>query len=178
MDKPVLHGIMAEFDSAEALVAATEKAYAAGYRRMDAYTPFPVEEVMHALHLPKSKVPLITLCAGAFGLAGAYVMQWWMSAVNFPLNIGGKPYNSIPSWIPIMFECTVLLAALAAVGGMIFLNDLPLPYHPVFNVDRFERASNDGFFLCIESDDPRFDEKKTREFLQGLAPREVHDVAD
>ena len=171
-----LHGLMAEYDDPAALVAATRRAYAEGYRKLDAYSPFPIEALTDALHLHNTRVPLIVLIGGVVGACSGYGMQYWMAAVSYPLNIGGKPLNSWPSFIPVTFEMTVLFAALAGVFGMLALNGLPRPYHPVFNVARFALATRDRFFLCIESADPRFDREATRRFLESTAPREVSDV--
>ncbi|MBX7246073.1 MAG: DUF3341 domain-containing protein [Candidatus Sumerlaeaceae bacterium] len=171
-----IYGLMAEFDTPTQITEAAEKAYAAGYRKMDAYTPFPVEEVCHAMQMPKSKMSLIVLTGGILGGIGGFLLQVWTACVYYPLNIGGRPNFSWPSFIPITFECTVLLGALSAVLGMIFLNDLPLPYHPVFNNPRFNRASQDKFFLCIEADDPKFNAADTRKFLESLHPVEVAEI--
>jgi hypothetical protein len=171
-----IYGIMAEFDNPTDLVVAAERAYAAGYRKMDAYTPYPIEEVAHALGHHRSLVPLLVLIAGVTGGVFAFVTQWWAAEIDYPLIIGGKPFNSWPMFIPITFEVTILFAAITAVVGMILLNGLPLPYHPVFNHARFERASQDGFFLCIEAADPLFDRTHTANFLKTLNPREVAEV--
>ncbi|HEU0179854.1 MAG TPA: DUF3341 domain-containing protein [Blastocatellia bacterium] len=167
---------MAEFDSPTAIVAATRRAYAEGYRRMDTYTPFPVEGLAEELHFHRTRVPLIVLLGGLIGCLGGFLLQYWIAAIYWPVNIGGKPLNSWPMFIPVTFELTVLLAALSAVLGMLALNGLPHPYHPVFNVPRFALASQDRFFLCIEESDPRFDRAATRDFLESLSPREVSDV--
>ncbi|PYQ71002.1 MAG: DUF3341 domain-containing protein [Acidobacteria bacterium] len=169
---------MAEFDDPTALVSATRRAYDEGYRRMDAYSPFPIEELHEALHAGHTRLPLVVLIGGLLGCGGGYAMQYWMSAVAYPLNIGGKPLHSWPAFIPVTFECTILAAALSAVLGMLALNGLPQPYHPVFNVPRFALASRNRFFLCIEAADPKFDLEQTRRFLETLNPREVSTVAD
>jgi len=169
---------MAEFDEPAALVAAAQRAHENGYRCMDGYAPYPIEELHHALGSPTTRLPLVVLIGGLFGCVGGYVMQYWMSAVAYPLNIGGKPYHSWPAFIPVTFECTILAAALSAVLGMLALNGLPQPYHPVFNVPRFALASRNRFFLCIEAVDPKFDLEGTRRFLETLNPREVSTVAD
>jgi hypothetical protein len=168
---------MAEFDGPNELLAATRAAYDAGYRRMDAYSPFPVEELSDAIGFRNTRLPLIVLAGGILGGVLGFGLQYWCSAVNYPINVGGRPLNSWPAFIPITFELTVLIASLSAVVGLILLNGLPSPYHPVFNVPRFELASRDRFFLCIESSDPKFDRAATRHFLQALHPREVADVA-
>ena len=173
-----LYGLMAEFDDPSTLVIAANRAREEGYRCMDAYAPYPIEELHHALGSRPTRLPLIVLIGGLFGCVGGYVMQYWMSAVSYPLNVGGKPFHSWPAFVPVTFECTILAAALAAVLGMLALNGLPQPYHPVFNVPRFALASRNRFFLCIEAADPKFDLEGTRRFLETLNPREVSTVAD
>jgi hypothetical protein len=172
------YGLIAEFEDPTTLVSATHHAYQAGYRRMDAYSPFPIEELPEALGAHHSKLPLIVLIGGLCGGIGGYLMQFWVATMAYPLNVGGKPLHSWPAFIPITFECTILVAALAAVLGMLALNGLPMPYHPVFNVSRFALASRNRFFLCIESTDPNFDLHGTRQFLETLDPREVTAVVD
>src|SRR5438876_186548 len=167
---------MAEFDDPNALVAATERAHAEGYRRMDAYSPFPIEELHEALGAPETRLPLIVLIGGLFGCIGGYLLQYWVSAVAYPLNIGGRPYHSWPAFIPVTFECTILGAALSAVFGMLALNGLPMPYHPLFHVPRFARASRDLFFLCIQARDPRFDVGAVTQFLRSLDAADVQEV--
>ena len=173
-----LHGLMAEFEDATSLVAATKHARDAGYRCMDAYSPFPIEELHEALGSPHTRLPLIVLIGGLCGCIAGYTLEYWSSVVAYPLNIGGKPLHSWPAFIPVTFECTILGAALACVLGMLALNGLPMPYHPVFNVPRFALASRNRFFLCIEATDPKFDVEATRHFLATLGPREVSTVAD
>jgi hypothetical protein len=175
--KSTIYGVIAEFDDPNALVAAAHHARLEGYRCMDAYSPFPIEELREALALPRTRLPLIVLVGGVIGGLGGYSLQYWASAMAYPLNVGGRPLHSWPAFIPIAFECTILVAALSAVLGMLALNGLPMPYHPVFNVSRFALASRNRFFLCIESTDPRFDLDQTRRFLQTLNPREVSTVA-
>jgi hypothetical protein len=174
--KQDLYGVMAEFDSPTALVRAASKAREAGYRQMDAYSPFPIEELHHALGLPRTKLPWIVLGGGLAGLIVGYGLQYWMSAIAYPLNVGGRPFHSWPAFIVPAFETTILFSALAAVLGMLVLNGLPQPYHPVFNARRFVMASRDRFYLCIEARDPLFDAAETRKFLEALEPREVCDV--
>jgi hypothetical protein len=145
---------------------------------MDAYSPYPIEELHAALGARHTKLPLIVLIGGLTGGIGGYGLQYWSSVVAYPLNIGGKPLHSWPAFIPVTFECTILIAALSCVLGMLALNGLPQPYHPVFNVPRFALASRNRFFLCIESKDPTFDLDRTRRFLETLNPREVTTVAD
>jgi hypothetical protein len=175
--KAPVYGVMAEFDSPGALVRATEAAVAKGYKKLDAYSPFPIEELNDALHLHKNKLPLIVLGGGLAGGALGYLLQYFITVIYYPLNIAGRPLHSWPSYIIITFELTILLASLSAVGGLFALCGLPMPYHPVFNAPRFALASNDRFFLCIESIDPMFDSAKTTAFLETLEPKEVSEVA-
>jgi hypothetical protein len=175
---PQLHGLIAEFDDPNALVAATAKAHREGYRKMDAYAPFPIEELHHALGAPASKLPLIVLAGGLLGCIGGFALQSWANAVAYPLNVAGKPFIAWPMFIPVTFETTILGASLSAVFGMLALNRLPEPYHPVFNHPRFAAASTDSFFLCIEARDPKFNLDRTRAFLQALGSREVSTVED
>jgi hypothetical protein len=174
---PGLYGLMAEFDSPDALVAASRRAHQAGYRRLDAYTPFPIEELHEALGFHHTRVPLLVLIGGIVGGLTGYGLEYWVSTTAYPLNIGGRPFHSWPSFIPVTFEMTVLFAALTAVFGMLALNKLPMPYHPVFNAPRFALATRDRFFLCIEAADAKFDAADTRRFLESCGPREVNDVA-
>jgi hypothetical protein len=168
---------MAEFESPTDVVEAARAAYSAGYRRMDAFSPYPIEELTDALGVKPSKLPLIVLIGGVVGCLGGYALCYWVSAVANPFNVAGRPLNSWPSFIPVTFECTILLAAFAAVLGMLALNGLPQPYHPVFNVPRFELATRNRFFLCIEARDPKFRLNETREFLAGLeGAAEVYEV--
>jgi hypothetical protein len=175
---PKTYGLMAEFEDPNALVAAAYRAHHEGYRRMDAYSPFPIEELHDALGAHHSRLPLIVLIGGVLGCLGGYLMQYWMNAVDYPLVVAGKPYNAWPMFLPVTFECTILGAALGAVLGMLALNGLPMPYHPVFNVPRFALASRNRFFLCIEARDRRFDAARTREFLESLGAQEVTTVVD
>jgi len=173
-----LHGLMAEFTSPDTLAAAIEKVQAEGYAELDAYTPYPIEHVNELIaHHKRSKVPLLVLLGGIAGCLGGFGLQTWTSAIDYPLNVGGRPLFSWPAFIPVTFETTILFAAFAAVFGMVLLNRLPEPYHPVFNVEAFERASVDRFFLLVEAADERFDREATRELLEGLGAHEVHDVA-
>src|SRR5207302_4318270 len=175
--KPPIYGVMAEFDNPTALVNAARRAREEGYRRLDAYSPFPIEELSDALHLHQNKLPLIVLFGGITGMMLGYLMQYYITVIYFPINIGGRPLHSWPAYIVITFEMTILLSALAAVFGLLALCGLPMPYHPVFNVPRFALASRNRFFLCIESSDPLFDRDRTSEFLETLEPREVSEVA-
>jgi hypothetical protein len=178
MKSSVIYGLMAEFEDPTSLVTATERAHHEGYRRMDAYSPYPIEELHDALGARHTKLPLIVLIGGLVGCIGGYALQYWSSVIAYPLNIGGKPLHSWPAFIPVTFECTILAAALSCVLGMLALNGLPMPYHPVFNLARFALASRNRFFLCIEAKDPKFDLEATRRFLESLEPREVSTVAD
>lgn len=173
-----LHGLIAEFNSPQELVEASRAAYSEGYRKMDAYSPYPIEEVCEALGFHGNRMPLIVLLGGITGGLFGYGMQYWMTVINYPLNVGGKPFHSMPLYIPVTFECIILFGALSAVIGMFLLNGLPMPYHPVFNAPNFHRASSDGFFLCIEATDPKFDIEKTRGFLARLQPQQVSEVED
>jgi hypothetical protein len=173
---PPMYGLMAAFDEPEAVLEATQKAHGAGYRKLEAYTPFPVEGLNEALGYRYTRLPLIVLCGALAGGIGGFLMQYWMSAIDYPLNIGGRPYFSWPAFIPPTFEMTILLGAFSAVIGMLALNGLPMPYHPVFNVPQFRQASRDSFFLVIESSDPKFDGADTRQFLESLNPRGVYEV--
>ena len=176
-ERHAIYGVMAEFEDPTAVVEAARAAHAAGYRRMDAFSPYPIEELTDALGIKHSRLPLVVLIGGLVGCFGGYLLCYWVSASAYPLNIGGRPLHSWPAFIPVTFECTILLAALAAVFGMLALNGLPQPYHPVFNVERFALASRNTFFLCIEARDPNFDRVRTREFLSELeGAKEVTDV--
>ena len=172
-----VYGVMAEFDDPTSLVNAARAAYEHGYKKMDAYSPFPIDELHEILHLHKNKLPLIVLLGGIGGLLTGYLMQYYVTVIYFPINIGGRPLNSWPAYIIITFELTILFAALAAVFGLLGLCGLPMPYHPVFNVPRFALASRNRFFLCIEATDPLFDRSRTCEFLETLEPSEVTEVA-
>ncbi len=175
---PPVYGLLAEFEDPNALVAAARRARQQGYRRMDAYSPFPIEELGEAIGAHDSRLPLIVLIGGLIGCIGGYLLQYWVAAIAYPVNVGGRPFHSWPAFIPVTFECTILGASLAAVLGMLGLNGLPQPYHPVFNVPRFALASRNRFFLCIEARDPRFHIEETRRFLETLSPREVTTIAD
>ncbi len=174
--RPPIYGLLAEFDDVNDLVRAARTARAAGFRHLDAYTPFPVEELAHALGVRPSRLPLVVLLGGLAGGLAGYLLQWWTAVVAYPINVGGRPLHSWPAFIVPTFETTVLGAAIAAVLGMLALNGLPMPYHPVFNVPRFALSSRDRFFLCIEATDPLFDREGTRRFLERLVPRQVSEV--
>ena len=174
---PMLYGLMAEFDNAPALVDAATKARLAGYRKMDAFSPIPIEELNEALDLKRTRLPLLVLLGGILGCFGGFSLAYWVSVFAYPMNVGDRPLNSWPQFIQVTFETTVLGAALTAFVGMWALNRLPQPYHPVFNVEAFARASTDRFFLVIETADPRFERHATWKFLEGLHPVGVSEVA-
>jgi hypothetical protein len=174
--KPKLYGLMAEFESPTDVVEAARATYDAGYRRINAYSPYPIEELSEAIGFHSTRLPLIVLIGGIIGGLVGYGLQYYVAVIDYPLNVGGRPYHSWPSFIPITFEMTILFAALSAVFGMLALNKLPQPYHPVFNAERFALASRDRFFLVIEANDPKFDADKARSFLKTLNPKEVVDV--
>jgi len=170
-----LHGVMAEYHEADELIEAANKARAEGYTRMEGYTPFPVNGLSEALGQKSTRLQWIVLLAGIAGGVGGFFMQWYANVVSYPWNIGGRPFNSWPSWMPVTFELAVLSAAFAAVFVMFGLNGLPQPYHPVFNVKEFEGASKDKFFLCIESKDPKFELEKVKSFLKGSGSLGVYE---
>ena len=172
------HGLLAEFVGPDQLLAAAEQAHQAGYRQVEAYSPFPVEGVAEILHPEPTRMPLVVLVGGIVGGLSGYGLQYYVHAISYPITVAGRPDNSIPSFVPVTFELTVLFAALFAVFGMLGMNGLPMPYHPVFNAPSFVRASRDRFFLCIEASDPRFHAAETRAFLLRLGAREVTDVAE
>ena len=174
--RPPYYGVMAEFDNPTDVVRAAERVYEEGYRRIDAYSPYPVEPLSEAIGVHTTKMPLIVLIGGLVGMLAGYLMQYYMLVIDYPLNVGGRPLHSWPQFIPITFECTVLGAALSAVFGMLALNGLPEPYHPVFNAPNFALASRDRFFLLIEATDPKFDPEETPGLLRNLGAREVTDV--
>ncbi len=170
------YGWLAEFKTAEELLEAVRRARAAGYRRIEAYTPFPVEGLAEAVGTYKDRIPLITLIGGVIGGTGGYFLQWYSAVIDYPLNQGGRPYHSWPAFIPITFELTVLGAALFAVVGMLALNGLPKLYHPLFNRPEFELASRSRFFLCLRGGDSRDESEAIREFLASLKPLALNEV--
>lgn len=171
-----LWGVLAEYDSPERLMEAAKKAKSAGYKKLDAYTPIPMEGLSLALGQKKTKIQWLILLAGIVGAAGGFFMQYYASVIDYPLNIGGRPLNSWPSFMPITFELTVLSAAFMAVFGMFALNGFPEPYHPVFNVDAFDGASRDKFFLCVTAEEEGFDIQQVKKFLESLNPDAIHEV--
>lgn len=172
-----LFGLLAEFDTPEALVEAARKVHEAGYSRTDSFCPFPVEGLSQAMGLKRSRVPAIVLTGGLVGGLGGYFMEWYANVVAYPWNVGGRPHNSWPAFIAITFECTVLIASFASLISMLALNGLPKPYHPLFNVERFsEHASDDKFFIVIETEDPKFKMEDTTEFLRSLGASHVMEV--
>jgi Protein of unknown function (DUF3341) len=173
-----IYGVMGEFETAKQLIRAAEKTREAGYRKMDAYAPFPVEGLSEALGLRRSWVPLLTLLGGLGGGLTGFGFQYWCNVIAYPLNIGGRPLNSWPAFIPVTFELTILGASSFAVFGMLALNKLPHPYHPVFNVERFARASTDRFFICIEATDPKFNVTDSTRFLQSIDAQYITEVRD
>jgi hypothetical protein len=172
-----LYGLLGEFDNPTAVVEGARSAYERGYRRLDAFSPYPIHELSDAIGFRRTALPLIVLASGIVGGLSGFGLQYWVSAVAYPLNIGGRPLNSWPAFIPVTFELTILFAALAAVFGMLALNGLPRPHHPLFNAENFKLASRDRFFVCIESSDPIFDLVETRRFLEehGASVSEVRD---
>ncbi|HVX59958.1 MAG TPA: DUF3341 domain-containing protein [Pirellulales bacterium] len=171
-----LYCLLAEFEDSEAIIHAAHRAHEAGYRCLDAFSPFPIEELSEAIGHHHNRLPLVVLISGIVGGAAGYYMLYYASVLSYPLNVGGRPLHSWPAFIPITFETTVLAAAFGAVLGMLALNGLPMPYHPVFNVPEFKRASRDRFFLCIEARDPQFRLEETRQFLQSLSPQQIFEV--
>jgi hypothetical protein len=174
--RPSIYGLMAEFEEPDQLLAAAQRAHGEGYRRMDAYSPFPIEGLAEAIGFHRNMVASIVLIGAVVGGLTGFFLQYYVAVFDYPLNIGGRPLNSWPAFIPITFELTILFGAISAVLGMLALNGLPMPYHPVFNVPGFALATRNRFFLCIESADPKFDREKTREFLRSLPAHAVSEV--
>ena len=171
-----LHGLLAEFQSPDEVVEAAKRVQAAGFTRVDAYSPYPMEDLAEALQLHASALPRLVLAGGVLGLLAGFGLEYWASVIEYPMNIGGRPFFSWPSFIVPAYETTILFAAAAAVFGMLALNGLPQPYHPVFNVPGFALASRDKFFICVEASDPKFDRTETRKFLASLGASEVAEV--
>lgn len=174
---PGIYGLLAEFDSAEAVLHAAEAVHKAGYVQAEAYTPFPVTGLSEALGYRRTRVARVVLIGGICGAVGAFFMMWFACVIHYPLNVGGRPLNSWPAFIPITFEMGVLFASLGAVIGMLAMNGLPQPYHPVFNAASFQLGSRDRFFLCIEASDPRFELAETRRLMESLHPLSVTEVS-
>jgi hypothetical protein len=171
-----LYGVLAEFATADALVEAAGKARERGFRHIEAYSPFAVEGLSKAVGLTRNRVPLVALLGGLAGGLGTYFLQWYAAVIDYPVNIGGRPLNSWPSFIPPTFELTILGAAFAAVIGMLVMNGLPRLYHPLFNVPEFDLATRNRFFLCLVARDRKFDGDEAKKFLQGLQPLLVREV--
>ncbi|CAN5858933.1 DUF3341 domain-containing protein [soil metagenome] len=171
-----IYGYLAGFRTAEELISAVHRARTEGYRRMEAHSPFPVEGLAEALGFRKNRLPMIVFIGGVLGALGGYFLQYYTAVHVYPLNVGGRPLHSWPAFIPVTFECTILGAALSAVLGMLWLNGLPMPYHPLFAVPEFERASRDRFFLFIRHDDPLFKDDETRRFFETMAPETLSEV--
>jgi hypothetical protein len=176
MKDSLVYGLLAEFDSVDTVISAAHRVYAAGYRKIDAFSPFPLEELSEAIGFHKNGVALICLIGGLLGGTAAYVLQWWINTISYPINIGGRPMHSWPSFIIVTFEMTILFSGLSAVFGMIALNGLPMPYHPLFNVPQFDAASKDKFFIIVFSSDKNYDPVRTRQFLESLSPLSVAEV--
>lgn len=177
-EPPPIYGVVAEFDDPTTIVAAAKRLSEAGYQRFEAYTPFPIEELSETIKPRHPLLPLIVLVGGIVGGLGGFFMQYYAAVLGYPINVGGRPLNSWPMYIPITFELAVLAAAFAAVFGVLALSHLPMPYHPLFNVKEFERASQDRFFLCVEASDPKFDRNETTNLLLSLNALGVSNVAD
>jgi len=178
MTETPLYGLMAEFDNPTELMKAARATYAAGYRNIDAYTPYPIEELADVIGFKKTRVPLVCLLGGILGGLSGYLLQYWINNISYPLNIGGRPSHSWPAFIIVTFEMTILFGGLSAVIGMLGLNGLPAPYHPVFNNPRFSAVSRDRFFLCIEAADPQFDPERARQFLSAFNTVDIAEVLE
>jgi hypothetical protein len=173
---PPLYGVIAEFENPNDLVHAARKVYEAGYRRINGYSPYPIEELSEAIGFMHTSLPLIVFIGGVVGGLSGFFMQYWIEVIDYPINVGGKPFNSWPAFIPITFEMTVLFAAFSAVLGMLVLNKLPQPYHPVFNAPNFALATRDRFFLAVEANDAKFNHEQVTDLLKSLGAIEVSDV--
>lgn len=172
-----LYGLVAEFETAHDLLDATEKARKAGYTRMDAHSPLPIHGMEEAIGQSYTRLPIFVFIGGLTGCLFGFFLQYWTAVIDYPIAIGGKGLNSWPAFIPVTFECTILFSAVTAVLGMIIMNGLPRPSHPVFETPNFERASQDRFFLAIEAEDPKFERASTRQFLEELKPNAVSEVS-
>ncbi|MEZ0326912.1 MAG: DUF3341 domain-containing protein [Fimbriimonas sp.] len=175
---PGIFAMVAEFETADELLAAAEAARDAGFKDIDCYTPFPIHGLSEAMGFRDARVPWFIFTGGMIGAFFGYSLQWYTAVVDYPLNVGGRPLNSLPAFFPVMFECTILFSALTAVFGMLAMNKLPQPYHSIFNTPGFERASQDRFFLEIGATDKRYDSRRTKEFMEGLNPLNVTEVAE
>ena len=175
---PPLYGVMAEFQTADELIAATKAAVDAGYTRLDGYSPYPVGEVADHLGFPRSEIGAVMFIGGVVGATFGFLMQTWITVVDYPVSVGGKPYWSWPQYVPVTWALLVLTASMSGLFGLLALCGLPQPYHPVFNVDRFRRATRDRFFLCIEAVDPLFEPAKVKAFLSTLKPDDVAEVPE
>jgi hypothetical protein len=173
-----LHGVMAEYESGQALVEAARRTVAEGFSKVEAYSPVPIEELNDIIHRKRTILPRLVLAGGLTGMATGFALQYWASVIEYPMNVGGRPMASWTAFIVPSYELTILFSALTAAIGMAFLNGLPSPYHPVFNVERFSMASSDKFFLVIEAGDPGFDQQRAREFLRATGAKGVYDVAE
>ncbi|MBC8103704.1 MAG: DUF3341 domain-containing protein [Cytophagales bacterium] len=171
-----IYGVIAEFHDPDMLMSAAERAREAGYRRMDAYSPFPIHGLAETIGFEDARIPWLAFGGGIFGAVSGFMLLTWVSVIDYPWNVGGRPLLSWPQFIPITFECTILFAALTAFGSQFFLNGLPKPYDPIFNARNFDRASQDGFFLCIEAEDMKFDVEETQAFLRTLGADDVSPV--
>src|SRR5246127_3816409 len=178
MKRTQIYGMMAEFDTPDSIVHAAKLTHEAGYRRIDAYSPFPIEALAEAIDFHPTDVPLVVLIGGILGGVSGFFLQYWIHVINYPINVGGRPLNSWPAFIVVTFEMTILFAGIFTVFGMLALNGLPKPHHPVFAVPQFSLVTDDAFFFYIESNDPKFDGEKTRAFLQELNPVGVYVVDD
>jgi len=176
MKRTPIYGLMAEFDTPESVVHAARKTYEAGYKKIDAYSPFPIEALSEAVGFHHNFVPLVVLIGGILGGLSGFALQYWIHVINYPVVVAGRPLNSWPAFIVVTFEMTILFAGISAVFGMLALNGLPMPYHPVFNVPRFALASKDRFFLIVFSSDPKYSPAETRRFLESFSPRSISEV--
>lgn len=176
MKRTPIYGLMAEFDTPESVVHAARKTYEAGYKKIDAYSPFPIEALSEAVGFHHNLVPLVVLIGGIVGGLSGFALQYWIHVINYPVVVAGRPLNSWPAFVVVTFEMTILFAGISAVFGMLALNGLPMPYHPVFNVPRFALASKDRFFLIVFSSDPKYSPAETRRFLESFSPRSISEV--